>query len=106
MAIIPTWRISKPTAELRAELAARLARLDGHRRNAGDALRSLETFLAAHPELRKLLPGAVARGDLTRPRLVINNNENRQAGERSEQQRPLHSARRQHPPLGDGDDAS
>jgi len=72
MAIIPHWLVEGPTAAQRAELADRLARLEKHRRLALSELRQLERFLAAHPQLRSRLPWA-ARGDLTRPRLVINN---------------------------------
>jgi hypothetical protein len=62
----------EPTAELRTELAERLALLENHRRLALVELRSIERFLAAHPELRTRLPGA-AQGDLSRLRLVVNN---------------------------------
>jgi hypothetical protein len=75
MAIIPHWLVTdERTATRQAELAERLARLEKHRRLALVELRQLEGFLAAHPDLRKWLPGT-AQGQL---RLVVDNVNNKQ----------------------------
>lgn len=52
------------------QLADRLARLERHRQHVRDELRSLEKFLAEHPDLRQQLPTSEIRPRL---RLVVNN---------------------------------
>ena len=78
MAIIPTWRNreqEQPTPL--QELKECLVRLERHRRLALVELRQIERLLTANPELRSRLPGGATQGDLSRPRLVVNNNKRR-----------------------------